>query len=162
MGYSTRWTTYIINTNENVEKFKTALAKTDAKGRLHWVRYKVKSGDSLSEIAQNYNTSSKIIASVNNLDNSLIKIGQALLIPMAAKELDYYKFSESSRITRRQGKPAGRFKVVHKVQSGDNLWDISRAYKVNYKSLAKWNNIAPKDALKVNQKLVIWQGKKTR
>ncbi|KXO07525.1 Membrane-bound lytic murein transglycosylase D precursor [Moritella sp. JT01] len=146
--------------NENVEKFKTALAKTDTKGRLNWVRYKVKSGDSLSEVAQNYNTSSKIIASVNNLDSSMIKIGQALLIPMAAKELDYYKFSESSRITRRQEKPAGRFKIVHKVQSGDNLWDISRAYKVNYKSLAKWNNIAPKDALKINQKLVVWQGKK--
>lgn len=146
--------------NENVEKFETALAKTDAKGRLNWVRYKVKSGDSLGEIAQNYNTSSKIIASVNNLDSSMIKIGQALLIPMAAKDLDYYKFSESSRITRRQDKPAGRFKVVHKVQSGDNLWDMSRAYKVNYKSLAKWNNIAPKDALKINQKLVVWQGKK--
>ena len=146
--------------NENVAQFETALAKTDAKGRLNWVRYKVKSGDSLSEIAQNYNTSSKIIASVNSLDSSMIKIGQALLIPMAAKDLDYYKFSKSSRLTRRQQKPAGRFKIVHKVQSGDNLWDISRAYKVNYKSLAKWNNIAPKDTLKVNQKLVVWQGKK--
>jgi len=146
--------------NANAVKFTTALAKTDTKGRLNWARYKVKSGDSLGEIAQNYNTSTKIIRSVNNLDSSMIKIGQALLIPMAAKELDYYKFSESSRINRRQAKPAGRFKVIHKVQSGDNLWDISRAYKVNYKSLAKWNNIAPKDALKINQKLVIWQGKK--
>lgn len=146
--------------NDNVAKFEAALAQTDAKGRLNWARYKVKSGDSLSVIAQNYNTSSKIIKSVNNLDNSMIKIGQALLIPMAAKDLDYYKLSESSRINRRQDKPAGRFKVVHKVQSGDNLWDLSRAYKVDYKSLAKWNNMAPKDTLKINQKLVIWQGKK--
>jgi membrane-bound lytic murein transglycosylase D len=145
---------------DKVAQFKRGLAKTDIKGRLNWVRYKVKSGDSLSEIAENYNTSSKIIASVNNLNNSRIKIGQPLLIPMAAKDLNYYKFSESARLTRRQQKPAGRFKVVHKVKSGDNLWDLSRTYKVKYKSLAKWNNIAPTDPLKINQKLVVWQGKK--
>jgi membrane-bound lytic murein transglycosylase D len=151
--------TLLIPTDK-VARFERGLAKTDTKGRLNWVRYKVKSGDSLSEIAENYNTSSKIIASVNNLNNSMIKIGQPLLIPMAAKDLNYYKFSESARLTRRQQKPAGRFKVVHKVKSGDNLWDLSRTYKVNYKSLAKWNNIAPTDPLKINQKLVVWQGKK--
>lgn len=145
---------------EKVNKFKAGLAKTDVKGRLNWVRYKVKSGDSLGVIAENYNTSSKIIASVNNLSGSNIRIGQALLIPMAAKNLDYYKFSKSSRLTRRQEQPAGRFKIAHKVKRGDNLWDLSRAYKVNYRSLAKWNNMAPTDPLKINQKLVIWQGKK--
>lgn len=143
-----------------VSKFKAGLAKTDVKGRLNWVRYKVKSGDSLSVIAQNYNTSSRIIESVNGLESNKIKIGQALLIPMAAKDLDYYKFSKKSRVSRRQEKPAGRFKVVHKVKSGDNLWDLSRTYKVNYKSLAKWNSMAPTDPLRINQKLVIWQGKK--
>lgn len=151
--------TLLIPVN-NVEEFKLRLAETDSKGRLHWVRYKVKAGDSLSEIARDYNTTSKIIKSVNDLDGAMIKIGQPLLIPMAAKELDYYKFSQSQRLSRRQQKPAGRFKVIHKVKSGDNLWDLSRAYKVNYRSLAKWNNMAPNDPLRINQKLVIWQGHK--
>jgi len=43
------------------------------------------------------------------------------------------------------------------VKSGDTLWDISRAYNVNYRSLAKWNGMAPRDTLKLGQKLVIWQ-----
>ncbi|MDA8622447.1 LysM peptidoglycan-binding domain-containing protein, partial [Psychrosphaera sp.] len=42
------------------------------------------------------------------------------------------------------------------VKSGDTLWDISKAYNVNLRSLAKWNGMAPKDPLKPGKKLAIW------
>jgi membrane-bound lytic murein transglycosylase D len=43
------------------------------------------------------------------------------------------------------------------VKPGDNFWDLSVKYNVSYKNIAKWNGMAPKDTLKLNHKLVIWQ-----
>jgi membrane-bound lytic murein transglycosylase D len=36
------------------------------------------------------------------------------------------------------------------------LWDISRRYGVNVRTLARWNGLAPRDTLRTGQKLVIW------
>ena len=48
-------------------------------------------------------------------------------------------------------------KRIHIVKSGDTLWDISRAYHVSTRSIAKWNGMAPRDTITPGQKLVIWQ-----
>jgi len=42
------------------------------------------------------------------------------------------------------------------VQSGDTLWEISRRYDVGVKELAKWNNMAPGDRLRIGQSLAVW------
>jgi membrane-bound lytic murein transglycosylase D len=41
------------------------------------------------------------------------------------------------------------------------LWDIARAHGVGFKQLATWNGLAPGDAIRPGQKLVVWsrQGK---
>jgi membrane-bound lytic murein transglycosylase D len=84
---------------------------------------------------------------------------------VAAKSLDSYVFSQEQRIAKKQNRPGKGLKVTHTVKSGDNLWDLGRKYKVNSKSIAAWNGFAPKDTLKLGQKLVIWQktaSKKTK
>jgi LysM repeat protein len=43
--------------------------------------YKVKSGDTLSEIAEKYNTSVAKIKKINNLKSDNLRIGQSLKIP---------------------------------------------------------------------------------
>jgi membrane-bound lytic murein transglycosylase D len=60
-------------------------------------------------------------------------------------------------LLKKQSKQQKGTKVVHKVVSGDNLWDIGRKYKVSGSSIAKWNGFAPRDTLKIGQQLVIWQ-----
>jgi membrane-bound lytic murein transglycosylase D len=143
--------------NHTVEKFELGLSKLSKSERLAWQRYKIKSGDNLGVIANKFNTRVDLIQQVNNIQGNQIRAGKHLLIPVAAKSLDSYVFSQEQRIAKKQSRPQKGLKVTHTVVSGDNLWDLGRKYKVNGKSIAKWNGFAPRDSLKLGQKLVIWQ-----
>jgi len=140
-----------------VEKFELGLSKLSKKDRLAWQRYKIKSGDNLGVIANKFNTRVDLIQQVNNIKGNQIRAGKHLLIPVAAKSLDSYVFSQEQRIAKKQSRPGTGHKLTHTVKSGDNLWDLGRKYKVNSSSIAKWNGFAPRDTLKLGQKLVIWQ-----
>ena len=151
--------------SHTVDKFKQGLSKLSKSERLAWQRYKIKNGDNLGIIANKFNTRVDLIQQINNIKGNRIRAGKHLLIPVAAKSLDSYVFSQEQRIAKKQNRPGKGLKVTHTVKSGDNLWDLGRKYKVNSKSIAAWNGFAPRDTLKLGQKLVIWQktaSKKTK
>ncbi len=158
-----RWATdpdgphYLLLPNHKVANFQQGLAKLTEKDRLAWQRYKIKSGDSLGKIAQKFNTEIALITQVNNIKGNTIRAGKFLLIPVATASLDSYLLSQDQRLAKTQNKVLAGEKRIHTVKSGDTLWDISRAYKVSTRSIAKWNGMAPRDTIKPGQKLVIWQ-----
>ncbi|MEC9277520.1 MAG: transglycosylase SLT domain-containing protein, partial [Pseudomonadota bacterium] len=78
--------------------FSQALAKIDQKERLNWVRHSVKPGDSLGKIAKQYHTTVKVLKKVNELDSSMIRVGQAIMVPVALQELDSYTLSQEQRL----------------------------------------------------------------
>lgn len=141
---------------EKVETFSQALLKTPKNDRLKWTRYKIKSGDTLGQIARKFDTTTTIIRQTNNVKGSNIRAGHFLLIPIASTKLSDYQLSANSRLNAKQNTKYGKHKTSHLVQSGDNLWDIAKKYKVNHRSIAKWNGMAPSDNLKLGKKLVIW------
>lgn len=141
---------------DKAEKFSQALAQTSSKDRLNWVRHKVKNGESLGVIANKYATTTKVIKQVNNLKNNTIYMNDYLLVPVSLKDLDAYSLSVDQRLAKTQSIERANHKIVHKVESGDTLWDIAMAHKVGVRSLAKWNKMAPRDPLKVGANLVIW------
>ncbi|MCB4435763.1 LysM peptidoglycan-binding domain-containing protein [Alteromonas sp. McT4-15] len=141
---------------DKADAFSQALAKIDQKERLNWVRHTVKSGDSLIKIAKQYRTTVKVIKQVNELDGSMIRVGQAIMVPVALQELDSYSLSQEQRLASLQNSSSSKQKVRHTVQSGDTLWDIARKYKVGTKQLAKWNGMAPGDMLHPGKTLVVW------
>ena len=141
---------------DKADAFSQALAKIDQKERLNWVRHTVKSGDSLIKIAKQYHTTVKVIKQVNELDGSMIRVGQAIMVPVALQELDSYSLSQEQRLASLQNSSSSKQKVRHTVQSGDTLWDIARKYKVGTKQLAKWNGMAPGDMLHPGKTLVVW------
>ncbi|QIZ76834.1 lytic transglycosylase [Ferrimonas lipolytica] len=144
---------------EKAQAFETALAQTDPSERINWVRYTIKSGDSLSVIAQKHHTRTAILQSVNKLSDNTIRVGQTLLIPVAAKDPQDYVFSADQRLARTQSSKRASFKLAHTVVAGDSLWTIARANKVTVKQLASWNGMAPSDPLRQGKQLTIWVNK---
>lgn len=141
------------------ETFTAALEKIDPAQRVSWRNYKVKSGDTISTIAKRYSTTSSVIQQVNNLDSHIIRIGQRLMIPSAAKEADTYALSASERLARKQersGRNTDGTRVDYTVRSGDTFWDIAREHRVSVRQLASWNGMAPGDPLMPGKDLVIW------
>ncbi len=138
------------------EEFKIALANTDAKDRLNWVRHKVKSGESLGLIANKYNTTTGVIQSINGMKNNVIYTNDFLLVPIALKSMEEYSLSSEQRLVRKQAEKKGAYQLTHKIKSGDTFWDLSRAYKVAVRDLAKWNGMAPRDPLRPGKDLVVW------
>lgn len=158
-----RWSTdpdgphRLLLPKHKVAHFEQGLAKLKKADRLAWQRYQIRNGDNLGYIANKFHTSIDLIRQVNNINGNQIRAGKHLLIPVAAKSLDSYILSQDQRIAKKQAKPQQGFKITHKVVSGDNLWDLGQHYKVSSRNIAKWNGFAPRDHLKLGQKLIIWQ-----
>ncbi|USD66626.1 LysM peptidoglycan-binding domain-containing protein [Vibrio sp. SCSIO 43136] len=141
---------------DKVAQFNKAVEDNRGKG-MKLVRYKVKSGDTLSVLAQRNNTTTKVIQAANGLKGHNIRVGQQLLIPTSVQDEKLYSLSADNRLAKTQQTSRGKFKLTHTVASGDSLWSIARANKVSHQSLAKWNGMGPKDTLRIGQKLVIWK-----
>lgn len=141
---------------DNALLLNEQLDQTNPKDWLQWTRHQVESGESLLVIAKQYQTTPDVIQSVNDLTGTIIRAGDHLLIPVAARDLDDYSLSADSRLTAKQARPNGKHRVNYSVRSGDTLWDISREYKVNLRQLAQWNGMAPTDMLQPGQNLVVW------
>lgn len=144
---------------QSAEQFRQALAGIPPSQRLNWRRYQVAPGDSLIKIARRFNTDIATIKAANELKSNAIRAGQTLLLPSASMDDSHYSLSEGQRLAAAQqkGQSTGKQAVYHQVKSGESLWTISRRYRVNVNELARWNNMVPKDPLKIGRKLVIWQ-----
>ncbi|MDC8830656.1 LysM peptidoglycan-binding domain-containing protein [Alteromonas gilva] len=160
-GYN-RWATdpdgphRLVLPLDKAELFSTQLASLDTQKRLNWVRHEVKSGDSLLKLAKDYHTTVDVIQRINDIKGNMIRVGDHLMVPVALKKLDAYSLSQDQRLASTQNKKRGSYQLTHEVKSGDTLWDISRKYKINSRSLAKWNGMAPTDPLMPGKTLVIW------
>ncbi|WP_367988362.1 LysM peptidoglycan-binding domain-containing protein [Vibrio sp. NTOU-M3] len=139
-----------------VTQFTQQVDSNRGKG-MKLVRYKVKSGDSLSVLAQKYNTTPKVIRTANNLSGNTIRVGQALMIPTSTKDDKAYLLSASNRLQKTQDKSRGKYKLIHKVSAGESWWSIANDNKVSHQALAKWNGLSPRDTLRIGQSLVIWK-----
>ena len=157
-----RWATdpdgphFLLLPVKNAELFEAKLKQLKPENRIKWVRYKIKSGDSVSTIARKFRTSAELIRSVNNIRNNQIRAGKTLTIPSATKSLNKYTLSADRRLAKITSRPRKGTKIYHYVVQGDSMWDISRKYKVNLRALAKWNGMAPTDKLDIGKKLTVW------
>lgn len=99
-------------------------------------RYQIKRGDTLSEIAAQYNISVKSLMSLNGLTGPLIKINQEIKIPgTGIDEINKQK------------------NYVHIVTQGDTLWKISKDYRISIKDITRWNNLNLNLPLKIGIEL---------
>lgn len=79
--------------------------------------YTVKSGDSLWNIANRYNTTVDALMKYNNLSSNLLNVGQVIKIPVENSETTYT------------------------VKSGDSLWNIANRYNTTVDEIKRKNNL---------------------
>jgi membrane-bound lytic murein transglycosylase D len=144
-----------------VESFNEALALVPDNERVRWKRHKVRNGETISEIAEQYHTTLASIRSANGIRGNTIRAGSHLMIPVATKPLAAYSQSADERRAKKQNRTRKGNRVEHIVVAGDSFWSISQRYGVNLRSLASWNGMAPRDTLSVGQKLVVWTSQTT-
>ena len=163
-----RWATpeslpYIMLLPEEViDSFNDNLSKQDQRPKISWTRYKIKQGDSLSLIAQNYNTTIGQIMGVNELDNDVIRADKYLIVPLAQKSENYYSLSDNQREKSRLNIQKNSEKIIYTVVAGDSLWKISIKFGTTINNLVRWNQISPSGSLSIGKELVILSDNKNK
>jgi len=103
--------------------------------------YRVRSGDTLWDIAMANGTTVTKLRNINSLTSrSVIRPGQVLKVPSTGLS---GSFSDAASET------------FHLVQRGDTLWDIAQEYNVTVAELKQWNNIRNARGIKPGERLVI-------
>lgn len=169
---------------ENVEEFVENLARSPQNTQqIHWVRYKVKSGDSLASIAKHFKTTPDTLRKTNNLAlGHPVKRGLNLIIPKAARFVDPHTLDEEQTTmmfgattpsanpvpepttipdTAEESAPPKNITslqagdTIYMVRSGDDLEKIARRFHLSAKIIATANQLSRHKTLAIGKKLLI-------
>jgi membrane-bound lytic murein transglycosylase D len=156
-GYN-RWTTHpqgphqLVIPVSNSTTFRQNLATLPDSKRTRPVVHTIQSGDTLSHIARRYNTTTTALINSNQLNSTVIRSGQKLLVPAGSHDSAQYA-KLNKRIQAANGTNSKR---TYRVRSGDNLWNIARKHRVTVKQVASWNKLNATVPIRPGQKLVIY------
>ena len=103
-----------------------------------YITHTVVAGDTLYKLAATYNSSVDAIMKANNLQSTVLSIGQVLRIPTSG-EIETPPVEEN---------------VIYTVQKGDSLWAIAQRYGVRVDDIITANNLTSSN-LSIGQKLII-------
>lgn len=116
--------------------------------------YTVQSGDTLSGIAEKFNTTYTWLANINNISNpNLIYVGQTLTINRAAQSSQLQHSNISSQPAA--ANTSSSSSSVYTVKSGDTLSGIAAQYGTSYEYLANLNGLSNPNMIYVGQQLKI-------
>lgn len=126
------------------------------------VSYKVKSGDTLTGVAQRYNIGISELAAANNLKtNSNLILGRSITIPASGSVIT----SSASSSTKQSSSSTGTASTItgkklgntenYKVKAGDGLIALARQFGVSVEDLAATNNMATNAQLQRGQTLKV-------
>ena len=117
---------YVLKVGDTLKLYDNVNINTSSKPSLYRTleNYKVKSGDTLSEIALARGMDLVELYSLNNLnDKYILKIGDTLKV--------YANSPKTSALVT----------SIYKVKSGDTLYSIAKSHKMDLRSLMQLNNI---------------------
>ncbi len=112
------------------EKFLQEIAAIPEHLRVTWRLHRVDEGESLTQLARKYRTTSFAIGQANNLSaDQKLQIGSKLIIPVTP--------GKSGRIMAK----TGGSRIRYTVGRGDTIASIARDYDVSAAQIRKWNKL---------------------
>lgn len=96
--------------------------------------YRIKSGDTIETIANQFQTEIEKLLELNNMNNaSFLRVGEEIIVPQTSKQ--YFEY--------------------YTIKKGDNLYAISRRYNINPELLASLNGLNSADYIYPGQVILI-------
>ncbi len=152
-----------------------ALINLPPSERVAWTEHKVKRGETLSYIANKYDTSVEALRDTNGLKkSSMLKVGQIVVVPVpggayaeAASSKPTYMNPRESGVDRAaleryaqraSALPSGE-KTVYRVKKGDTLSGIAARYGTSVARIRSWNDLGRRRHIYPGQKLAIYSNR---
>ena len=108
--------------------------------------YTIRRGDTLSSIGERHGVTATEIAEANGLSlRATLRVGDKLMIPRRTTQ----------RAAARPPSGAAGSQRIHRVRSGDTLWDLGRRYGVSVSDLRRSNAFLAGRPLRVGDQLAI-------
>jgi membrane-bound lytic murein transglycosylase D len=131
-----------------VEVSEPVIEENVAQSKVHIVV----EGETLYGISRIYNISVESIKSWNELASNALKLGQKLTVaPNSTSETSPEDVVNKEEVVNKTDKVKS---IIHKVESGETLYGISRKYAVDVDEIVNWNNLKS-TSLSLGQKLTI-------
>jgi LysM repeat protein len=152
-----------------VDGLESATLVASAPDRSETGRYRVRSGDSLWDVARAHGTTVGALRATNQLRGSRIRAGQTLVVPVAvatAPEAEPAQVAAAERTGRSESRakprvvtssvlpsvsdvvavlaappPTEEKASTYQVRSGDSLWDIAREHGTSVQNLRQANQL---------------------
>jgi membrane-bound lytic murein transglycosylase D len=135
----------------------SSTAVADASGRA--VTYRVRSGDTLSGIADRHGTSVGILQAINSMGRSTrIYRGQNIKVPgrvTASSQTAAAQSNTSSTSTVNATLSNGFKNITYVIQKNDTLYEIAQKYKVDHRDIMRWNQIKNHRRIKPGDRITI-------
>jgi len=131
-----------------LEQFEEGLESLDPGELPQWQVYRIRPGDTLSQIARRFNTDVTLLAQVNDLPGNRIRAGDTLQVPVDAV----------AGTDRHTGIANGARAQGYRVRAGDSLYRIASMFNVSVSNIVSWNRLDPGAYLHPGQKLTLYIG----
>ncbi|GIV55326.1 MAG: hypothetical protein KatS3mg040_0094 [Candidatus Kapaibacterium sp.] len=94
-----------------------------------YATHRVRRGETLAQIADDYGTTIAELRRINRLRRSYLVAGQVLRVPLVASVAE----------RRQNAEPAQSKRIVHRVRRGESIGTIAALYGVRQVDLVRWN-----------------------
>jgi membrane-bound lytic murein transglycosylase D len=141
------------------EKYARAVQAIPEEMRVYWRYHRVETGETLSEIARRYHTTTTAIAEANNLEGTELARDSKLIIPVSpTKASAPVKAAASDAGSRVSTASLGFSKhpARYTVHKGDTVLSVADDFGVPEEKLRQWNHLNG-NALRAGRSLTIFK-----
>lgn len=140
------------------ELFRQNLSQLTPDELMRVTHHIVRPGETLTTLANRYNTQPLTIRMLNGLGDGPLAPGTDLRVPSGTTELPA-KVLRAAAIVDRPSTAArtkgARKPKVHVVRRGESIWAIARRNNIDPRTLMRINNKRPGDVLRAGERLVL-------